>query len=212
MEILPIGSFTVFTNVNNRQQNLFDTELNQKVSEALVNWIKGELERKFPKGEVIIFEYETIPGCIITPILIGIIIKTAATASTAAAVGTGLTIAGVGGATYKVITEYDKIKKNLRSITDDVKNLWIRIFHKKKWKAKQDEKEIEREVEIYKDIPDELKKHYTSGKDVVIISEKETLTCHKVCIMRDDIKEEISKETIEKEVRTIDTRKNKKKT
>jgi hypothetical protein len=200
MEVLPIGSITIFTNISDRQQSLFDTNLNQKVSDTIVNWIKNDFENKFPEATVIILSYETKIGCIITPILIGIIVKTAATAGAGAAVGTGLTIAAVGGAGYKFITDYDKVKKNLSAITNDIKNLWLKITHRKK---KQDSKAAEREIEIYKDMPDELKKYYTSGKDVVIISEKETKTYHKVCVMREDIKEEITKETVEKEVRTI---------
>jgi len=56
-------------------------------------------------------------------------------------------------------------------------------------------------------MPDDLKKYYSTGQDIVIISETETLTNHKVCIMRDDIKEEIITETYIKEVRKINTKK-----
>ena len=207
MDVLEIGTITLFTNVNDKQKYLFDESLNEEVSKALVNWVKRELENRFPKNDIIIIEYKTEVGCIITPILIGILLKTTAATATATAVGTGLTIAGVGGATYKVITDYDKIKKNIKSIGEDAKNLWIRVFHRKKKTKKKEDNSIEHKVEVYDRIPDDLKMYYSAGQDVVIVSEKETLTTHKVCIMRDDIKEEIIKETYVKEVRKIDTKK-----
>jgi len=98
MDVLEIGTITLFTNVNDKQKYLFDETLNEEVSKALVNWVKRELENRFPKNNIIIVEYKTEVGCIITPILIGILLKT--TAATATTVGAGLTIAGVGGATY----------------------------------------------------------------------------------------------------------------
>lgn len=202
MEILPIGSITVFTNVSDRQKYLFDAELNYKVSDALVNWIRNDFESQFSETKFVIIDYETKVGCIITPILIGIVVETIATAGSGALLGTGLTVAGTGAATYKVITDYDKIKKNFGTIANDIKSLWLKITHKK---MKEGQKAIEREIEIYKDIPDEFKKYYTSGKDVTIISEKETRTYHKVCVMREDVKEEVTKETIEKEIRTINS-------
>lgn len=209
MDVLEIGTITLFTNVNDNQKYLFDEALNDEVSKALVNWVKKELENRFPKNDIIIIEYKTEVGCIITPILIGILLKTTAATATATAVGTGLTIAGVGGATYKVITDYDKIKKNIKSIGEDAKNLWIRVFHRKKKTERKEDVPSEQKVEVYDEMPDDLKKYYSAGQDVVIVSEKEILTNHKVCIIRDDIKEEITKETYTKEVRKIDTKKQK---
>lgn len=76
----------------------------------------------------------------------------------------------------------------------------MKITHRK---SASEGNTLKQEIEIYKEIPDEMKKYYTSGRDTVVISEKETRTYHKVCVMRDDIKEEITKETIEKEIRSI---------
>ena len=120
MEVLPIGSITIFTNISERQQYLFDADLNQKISDALANRVKIDVEKKF-QDSVVIISYETRIGCIITPILIGIVVKTAAAAGTGASVGTGLTLIGAGGVTYKFVTGYDKIKKNMKTITDDLK-------------------------------------------------------------------------------------------
>lgn len=207
MDVLEIGTITLFTNVNDNQKYFFDEALNDEVSRALVNWVKKELENRLPKNDIVIIEYKTEVGCVITSVLIGIFLKTAAASATATAVGTGLTIAGVGGATYKVITDYDKIKKNLKSIGEDAKNLWIRIFHRKKTTETKEDAPSEQKVEVYEEMPDDLKKYYSTGQDVVIVSEKEILTHHKVCILRDDIKEEITKESYTKEVRKIDTKK-----
>jgi hypothetical protein len=111
MEVLPIGSITVFTNVSERQKPLFDANAYEEVSEALAHWVERDLEEKDLNNSIIVMEFETRIGCVITPILLGIVIAKAAAASGAATVGTAITIAGVSGAGYKFITDYDKLKK-----------------------------------------------------------------------------------------------------
>lgn len=208
MEVLAIGTLTVFTNVSNQQQYLFDASLNEQVSAAIVDWVKEDTANKFPDAEVVVISYETKTGCIITPVLFGAAIAKVAAASAGTAAATGVTLVGTGSAVYKLVTDYDKIKKNLKAIANDIKGLWLKITHRKAPQYKGmpsngNGKETASNIDVFAGDFNELERLIKADKNTIIVSEKETITYHKVCLMRGDIKEEIQKEITEKEVKTI---------
>lgn len=201
MEVIPIGSITICTNVNEEQKFLFTSSLNEKVSGELVKWLEAELKRTISEYKIEVISYETKTGCIITPIILGVaIVNTVASTG----IGAGITAAAVGSGIYKFITDYDKIEKNLKTINEKIKNLWVKVIHPNKIvKGKDINLPTEEEVQVYDNMPEDLKKLYSSGQYKTIISEKEIITNHKITLMRDDTIEEINKEIIEKEKRVI---------
>lgn len=218
MDVLPIGSITLFTNVHPRQQYLFDAALNEQVSKTLVALVQDELVKFFPDASVVVIGYETKTGCIITPILLGVVLAkttvvaggTAVAASTAAAAGAGV---GLGAGAYKLLTDYDKIKKNIKEMVKDLNTVWLKI---KRWRRKpQTEKahtiehtdaDLETAIEVYRETPDELKKYAGgSANGYIVYSGWETTTTYnKVCPMRDDIQKEIKEPISEKDIQKIE--------
>ncbi|KAA1242873.1 hypothetical protein [Aquimarina sp. RZ0] len=171
MNYIPIGSISVFINVANSQNQLINEKLLSDLESAFEADVKNELS-KYQLDFDFYINAKSKRGCIIETISIGIIL----------------------GAGYQFIKDYDKIRNNLKLISEDLKNVYIKITGKKNKKSNLFEA---KKIEIIKD-----DSKIQSNVPLIIETEtkKETITIstHKITILREDIKEKVSTSEIKK--------------
>ena len=186
MEVMQLGSFSVFINIAQQELCLLTDSLEREITKKVTDKISKVLSTTFKDHKILITNIEVKRGCLIIIISVGAVIKV-------------IVASGVIGGAYKVITDYDKIKKNLKLISDDIKGWFMKIKHKKKG---NEAIPSEYEIELYDRTPDKLKKLHSSGQEIVILSEKEITTEHKISIMGENFLEEL-KETKKEKITKI---------
>jgi hypothetical protein len=168
MNIYPIGSISIFLNVSDQQNIFLDEELLEQISRK----IEIDFKEQIMKYEFDVqFHINTSwkRGCIIQTITIGVI------------------LAGI----YKFVIDYDKIRKNLKLITDDFKTAYLKIIRKNKNEEKKNL--FSYEITIVRDSI-EILNFSAQSDNLIILTETELLSIHKLCLMRDDLVENISEE------------------
>ncbi|HTN17795.1 MAG TPA: hypothetical protein VL092_08955 [Chitinophagaceae bacterium] len=179
-----LGTFTVFVNISAEQQMFINEDkIIDRVSKLIAYRINKLFLNRFPGSSIAVINYKGSRGCILVVISLEAIIQ-------------GITAAGLAGATYKFIKDYDKIKKGLKEIINDVNNwslkIKTRIFTVKPANINATESEIE--------IIADSEKPFAESS-TIFLSEEETITIHKLTIMRDDFVEEIETIKSEKNIR-----------
>lgn len=167
-DMLEIGSFSIFTNVSDGQKPRISYEVATLVSAALKSYFdeKFENEPDVPY-RVRIDKVATSLGCVITVMT--------------------LSVGAAGAALYKLITDYDKVKSNIRQVVKDAKWLWVKITRKK-----NDLKDAPAggAVAVTVTISGPPAKDGAPEKAFGIsLSGNELTTWHRTALMRDDISE-----------------------
>ena len=146
------------------------------MSQALVRHFEQRLAEKGISG-IQIEKVETRIGCIVTIVSFA-------------------TVVTVVGAVYKFLVDYDSLKKGISAVVNDFKHAWVAIARKKRetagLKAEHTVRRIPpappglvpptEEVQVYLDVPDEMKKLWAAGMTVVIISQRE-ISLHPTAVM-----------------------------
>ena len=171
VNFIPIGSISVFINVSNTQNQLINEKLLSDLESMFESYLKNELS-KYQLGFDFYISAKSKRGCIIEIITIGIILREG----------------------YKFIKDYDKIKSNLKLISEDLKNVYLKITGKKNKKSNLFE------VEKFELIKDDSSIQSNAPLIIETKTKKETITIskHKITIMREDIKEKVSTSDIKK--------------
>ena len=182
MKILPIGSVTVFVNVNTQQNLLLSDSILSAIKKSFEYEIRDRIKRSNFDHEFHL-SFDQKRGCILETVTIGIVL--------------------VG--TYKFIVDYDKIRNNLSLMFNDLKGLFLKITGKKTKDMSIDGTSIE-EIKIIKELPENMKKLYETGKGVYY-SEKTVTMTHKTSLMRNDLKTILTKKEFESLIKEIDEKK-----
>ena len=130
MEILPIGSISLFVNVDDNQNRFLTDKILSGISTIFKKEIKELIKRRNLEHELYLSSIQR-RGCIIETISFAIVL----------------------GATYKFLKDYDKIRNNLILIFDDLKNTYLKISRKTTNESNTN-KVLEDEIELIKNLPD----------------------------------------------------------
>ena len=182
MKIYPVGSISIIINVANEQNIILDDILLRKIEFTFENYLKNQFELYDIDVDFSI-EINWQRGCINETVTLFIILADS----------------------YKYINDYDKIRNNLLLIFNDLKGLFLKIKGKKKLTLESSSLS-EEEIKIIRELPANYRKYYEAGKGIIFFK-SEVITIHKIAIMREDLKKDVS----EKEFINVinDTTKNK---
>lgn len=164
LDILPIGSFSIFVNTNSLWDEFPDQATQQSIATAIVTELQKRLGETEYGESIVITDIRVTVGCIIITISLGT-----------------LTAGGVVAAAYNVVKDFDKLEANVPKIINGFKNIWIKITRSKS------SPQTKPEVEILNELPAEALESIT-GQLVVpdVHPEKETKLA-KIAVMRDEI-------------------------
>lgn len=101
-----------------------------------------------------------------------------------------LTVTGIAS-----LKDFKDFKESIIELISDISKLWAVIFHKKR--------PTDKEKKVLLELPKEIQELYKSGEKLLIKIDKETLTIHKIVVMREDLTEEFTTETITRNAITI---------
>lgn len=167
MKIYPVGSISIIINVANEQNIIIDDILLRKIEFTFENYLKNQFELYDIDVDFSI-EINWQRGCINETVTLFIILADS----------------------YKFINDYDKIRNNLLLIFNDLKGLFLKIKGKKKLTLESSSLS-EKEIKIIRELPANHRKYYESGKGIIFFK-SEVVSIHKIAIMREDLKKEIS--------------------
>lgn len=167
LDIIPIGSFTIFVNTNTLWDEYPTEDLRLAVADTIIREFRKRLN-DIPDGDqIIITAVETRIGCLLIVISLGQLFA-------------GVTTIGAVTVGYNLIKDYDKLKQNIPIIIKDFKNIFLKFTIKK-----SDNKTVPT-VELLPTLPSEFA-GAESGQITFKGAADEDVRISKIGVMRDDI-------------------------